>query len=336
MASPRLTRVASLALAPLLALVPAACGDRAPDGDATGDGTARLRIAVVPKGTTHEFWQSVHAGALRAAEALDVEVLWKGPQKEDDRQAQIRIVEDFVVKRVDALVLMPLDKTALVRPAREAVEAGIPVVVADSDLEYDGRASFVATDNRRVGELAGEHLAGLLGGQGKVVLLRYLEGSASTEEREAGFLAAIARHPGLEVVSSNQHAGATKESALRASENLLNAHPDVQGVFCPNESAAYAMMRALADSGRREDVKFVGFDASEGLVQGLRGGALDALVLQDPVRMGDLAVRAAVAAARGKSVEKRIDTGVAIATPANVDAPEIAGLLAPDLSILRR
>ena len=295
-----------------------------------------LRIAVIPKGTTHEFCQSVHAGAARAGRDLGVEVLWKGPQKEDDREAQIRVVEDFIVKGVAAMVLMPLDKTALVRPAREAVAAGVPVIVADSDLEYDGRTSGVATANRRGGELAGEHLAGLLGGQGKVILLRYLEGSASTEEREAGFLAAIARHPGIQVVSSNQHAGATKESALRASENLLNAHADVQGVFCPNESAAYAMMRALVDSGRRAGVKFVGFDASEGLVQGLQKGEVDALVLQDPVRMGELAVRAAVAAARKEPVEPRIDTGVAIATRENLESAEIAALLRPDLSILGR
>lgn len=326
---------ASVVTLPVFLLALVGCGSQADDG-AGGAGSPKLRIAVIPKGTTHEFWKSVHAGAERAARELGVEAIWKGPQKEDDREAQIRVVEDFVVKGVDAIVLMPLDKTALVRPAREAVEAGIPVVVADSDLEYDGRASFVATDNHKGGEMAGAHLATLLGGKGKVILLRYLEGSASTEEREAGFLAALAEHPGIEVLSSNQHAGATKESALRASENLLNAHADVQGIFCPNESAAYAMMRALTDSGRRNGVKFVGFDASEGLVQGLRGGAVDALILQDPVRMGDLALRAAVAAARKEPVEKRIDTGVTIATLANIDSPEIAGLLAPDLSILGR
>jgi ribose transport system substrate-binding protein len=322
-----------LAFLALTVLASSGCG--ASDG-ASSDEPGQLRIAVIPKGTTHEFWKSVHAGAERAARELGVEAIWKGPQKEDDREAQVRVVEDFIVKRVDAIVLMPLDKTALVRPVREAVDAGIPVIVADSDLEYDGRASFVATDNRKGGALAGEHLASLLGGQGKVILLRYLEGSASTEEREEGFLAAIARHPKIEVISSNQHAGATKESALRKSENLLNAHAEVHGVFAPNESAAYAMMRALADSGRRDGIKFVGFDASEGLVQGLRSGAVDALILQDPVRMGDLALRAAVAAARKEPVEQRIDTGVTIATPANIDSPEIAGLLAPDLSILER
>lgn len=336
MLRPTLSRALAPAFVALAALFCAACG-----GDSAGAGAAgpagskdRLRIAVIPKGTTHEFWKSVHAGAERAARELGVEVIWKGPQKEDDREAQIRVVEDFVVKGVDAIVLMPLDKNALARPAREAKDAGIPVIIADSDLEYEGRTSFVATDNRKGGELAGERLAELMGGTGNVVLLRYLEGSASTEEREEGFLTAIARHPGLTVISKNQHAGATKESALRASENLLNAHADVQGVFCPNESAAYAMMRALADSGRRGAIKFIGFDASEGLVQGLRSGDVDALVLQDPVRMGDLAVRAAVAAARQQPVEPRIDTGVTIATRANLASPEIAALLTPDLSIL--
>ena len=315
-------------LSSALALLAVSCGG----GGGADDG--RLRIAVIPKGTTHEFWKAVHAGAERAAQDLDVEAIWKGPQKEDDREAQIRVVEDFTVKGVDGMVLMPLDKRALASAARDAKAAGIPVVIADSDLEWDGRASFVATDNRRGGEMAGEHLAELMGGEGKVILLRYLEGSASTEAREAGFLDAIAKHPGIEVVSDNQHAGATKESALQASENLLNAHTEVDGIFCPNESAAYAMMRALQDAGRKDRVKFVGFDSSEGLLQGLRAGQVDALVLQDPVRMGDLAVRAAVAAAKGESVEARIDTGVTIATPENLESPEILALLSPDLSIL--
>lgn len=303
------------------------------DGEPGPNGERRT-IAVIPKGTTHEFWKAVHAGAEKAARELSVEVLWKGPQKEDDRTAQVQVVEDFVTRGVDAIVLMPLDKTALVRPAQEAAAAGIPVVVADSDLDWDGRVSFVATDNYAGGRMAGERLAELLGGSGKVVLMRYLEGSASTMKREQGFLDAIAEHAGIEVISENQRAGATVDGAQKTAENLLNKFPAIDGIFCPNESSAYGMMKALVDAGRAQDVQFVGFDSSEKLLAGLQAGQIDALVLQDPVRMGYLAVKAAVDHLDGRAVEARIDTGVGIATADNVDDPRTAELLSPDLSIL--
>lgn len=312
----------------LLAL--SACGG-APNSDAAND---TLQIAVVPKGTTHEFWKSVHAGAEAAARDLGVEVIWKGPIREDDRAEQVQIVENFVVRGVDGIVLMPMDRKALVTPAEEAGGQGIPVVVADSDLDWEGRTSFVATDNRRGGELAGEALVEMMGGEGSVILLRYQEGSASTFEREEGFLAAVGKAAGIEVISSNQYAGATNEGAYQASENLLNSFKDVDGIFCPNESAAFGMLRALQDSGRTDDVAFVGFDASEKLVEALRAGEIDALVLQDPVRMGELSVRACVAAARGEAVEPRIDTGVVVVPSASIDDPSVQALLKPDLSIL--
>ncbi|MEM9800418.1 MAG: substrate-binding domain-containing protein [Planctomycetota bacterium] len=311
-------------LVPLLLLT--ACGGGAADGT--------IEVAVIPKGTTHEFWKAVHAGAERAAQDLGVRAIWTGPLEEDDRAAQIRVVEDFVVRNVDGIVLMPLDRKALVAPAVEADGRGIPVVIADSDLDWPGRASFVATDNRKGGELAGEALGELLDGEGRVVLLRYLEGSASTNAREEGFLSAIAAFDGIEVVSSNQYAGATNEGAYQASENLLNSFPDVDGIFCPNESAAFGMLRALEDSGRAGKVRFVGFDASDKLVAALREGKIDALVLQDPVKMGELAVRACVSAVRDEPVEPRIDTGVVVVRSDEVDSPEVQALLEPDLSIL--
>ena len=299
-----------------------------------GEESGRLKIAVIPKGTSHEYWKSVHAGAEAAAQELDVEVLWKGPLIESDRNAQIQVVEDFVTRGVDGIVLMPLDRVALVRPAREAQQAGVPVIIADSDLDWDGRLSFVATDNERGGEMGGEQLAELLGGKGKVILMRYLENSASTTRREEGFLKAMAANPGIEIVSSNQYAGPTIEGAQQTAENLLNAFADVDGIFCPCEPAAYGMMRAIQDAGRKGEIKFVGFDGSEKLVAGLEAGQVDALVLQSPVAIGDLSVRAMVAHLRGEDVEGRIDTGVVIATQKNMGSPAIQALLSPDLSIL--
>ena len=166
------------------------------------------------------------------------------------------------------------------------------------------------------------------------MMMRYQEGSASTEKRERGFLDAIAEHGGLEVISSNQYAGATIETAQKTAENLLNSFREVDGIFCPNESSAYGMLRALVDSGRHEQVRFVGFDSSEKLLAGLQEGQIDALVLQDPVEMGYEAVRAMVRHLNDEDVEARIDTGVTVATLENMEEPVVAGLLSPDLSVL--
>jgi len=297
--------------------------------------TGPIKLAVIPKGTTHEFWKSIHAGAVKAAKELGVEIVWKGPLKEDNRDEQIKIVEDMVSAKMSGLVLAPLDDTALRAPVAEAKAKGIPVVIIDSALQSQDLVSFVATDNKHGGQLAGEEMARLLGGKGKVIVLRYQEGSASTADREAGFLAAIAKAPGIQVVSSNQYGGATTESAYAASENLLAPYQkggklEVDGIFCPNESTTFGMLRALQDGGFAGTVKFLGFDSSPKLVQALQDRQLNALVLQDPMNMGYLGVKTMVRHLRGEKVEARISTGETLVTPENMNEPKMQGLLAPD------
>jgi ribose transport system substrate-binding protein len=292
-------------------------------------------IAVIPKGTTHEFWKSVHAGAEKASQELGVNIIWKGPLREDDREDQIKVVETFINMRVKGIVLAPLDDTALVPVVTDAVRAGIPVVAFDSSIKTDDISSFVATDNYRGGQLAGHHLATLLGDKGKVIMLRYAEGSASTAERERGFLDAIAARKGIEVASANQYGGVTTESAFKVSENLLAAHKGpggltVQGIFCPNESTAFGMLRALEDSGLAGKVHFIGFDSSPKLVDAMAKGYLDATVVQDPIKMGYLAVKAMVERLAGKPVEKRIDTGATLITRDAISSPDAQALLNPD------
>ena len=299
-------------------------------GATSAEGTRT--IAVIPKGTTHEFWKSIHAGANKAGQELGVEILWQGPVREDDRSAQIRVVEDMITRGVAGIVLAPLDDTALARPAEEAKREGIPIVIIDSGIQWDGRVSFVATDNHRGGALAAERLGELLGGTGNVVVMRYQEGSASTMEREAGFLETIAeRFPNITIVSSNQYGGATTETAYATAENLLVSHPDVQGIFTPNESTTFGMLRALEDGRKAGEVQLVGFDSSDKLIEALRAGHLHGLVLQNPFRMGELGVRTLVSHLNGEEVEPRIDTGVTIATVDNMDQEEIRALLSPDL-----
>ncbi len=302
--------------------VPAATAAKAP-----------RKIAVIPKGTTHEFWKSVHAGANKAGRELGVEIVWKGPVREDDRDEQIKVLENFIASRIDAIVLAPLDDSALVPAVAEAAGEKIPVVIIDSDIKWKGRTSFVATDNYQGGVVAAKRLGELLDGKGKLIVLRYQEGSASTAERERGFLETLAKEfPKIALVSSNQYGGATTETAYKTSENLLVTFKEVDGVFCPNESTTFGMLRALQDAKRAGQVKFVGFDSSAKLVEALEKGELHGLVLQNPFRMGELGVRSAIDTLDGKPVPPRIDTGVQLITRERMNEPEAKALLSPDLA----
>ena len=298
----------------------------------------KLTIAVIPKGTTHEFWKSIHAGSNKAAEELkaqgtDVEVIWKGPLREDDREQQIQVVEGFAAQGVSGIVLAPLDDRALVRPVADARRAGVPTVIIDSGLQSDEFVSFVATDNRKGGSLAADRMGQLLSGKGKVLVLRYAEGSASTSEREAGFIDTIKqKFPGIELVSTDQYAGATRETAKTASENLLNRFGDqVQGIFTPNESSTAGMLLALQDIGKAGKVSFVGFDVSQKFIDALNAGELHGIVVQNPFNMGYLGVKTMVENLLGRSVEKKIDTGVMLVTKENMPSAEVQALLHPPL-----
>lgn len=301
-------------------------------GCSRGPADERPQIALIPKGTTHEFWKSIHAGGREAAQENEVRLLWRGPLREDDRNAQIETVENMINLGVDAIVLAPLDNVALQVPVRQAAAAGIPVVIIDSDLEGDTHIAFVATDNRVAGERGGHHLAERLNGTGRVIMLRYQEGSASTMHREQGFLDAMEQYPDITVVSANQYGGATTETAYQASENLLaplrtTDGLSIDGIFCPNESTTFGMLRALQDGGLAGTVQFVGFDSSDSLVHALQMGHIHGLVLQDPVRMGYLGVSTAIAALRNEPFDAIIDTGSIVATPDNLSDPHIRNLL---------
>ena len=302
-----------------------------------GQEKKKYTIAVIPKGTTHEFWKSIHAGAVKASQETGAEIIWKGPLKEDDREDQIKVVEDFITRGVNGIVLAPLDDTALRTPVREAKAQNIPTVIIDSDLKSKDYVSFVATDNRKGGETAGKELARLIGNKGKVIMLRYAEGSASTTNREEGFLDAMKGCPDIEVVSSNQYGGATTESAYKASENLLSRYKkgdgslSIDGIFACNESTAFGMLRALQDGGFAGKVKFVGFDSSTKLVEALKSGEMNATIVQNPFKMGYLGVMTMVDALNGKTPEKRIDTGAYLVTKENMEQPEIAEILNPPL-----
>jgi len=316
-------KVLALAVVLLGATLAGGCGDSA------AKKSSKYKIAVIPKGTAHEFWQAVESGARKAdAEFDDLEIVWKGPSGEGDAAAQIALVDSFLADGIDGVCLAPLDARALELPVRSAAAQKIPVVIFDSGLASADApiASFVATDNYKGGQMAGEELAKTLAGKGKVLLLRYVLGSESTEQRERGFLEAIARHPGLEIVSSDRHAGPTEADAVAESENLLASYgADLNGAFCSNESATSGFLTALARDSRglAGKVVVIGFDSSAKIHEALVIGTLHATVIQDPVRMGYLAVVAMHTVLSGGTPEKRIDTGERLQRRDDLSAAEI-------------
>jgi ribose transport system substrate-binding protein len=313
-------------------LLVSSCTSKSNDGASGDTKSKKLRIAVIPKGSTHNHWRSVHAGAEKAAQELgNVEVIWQGPQKEDDREMQIQVVQNFVSRGVDGIVLAPLDDRSLVPPVTAAVKRNIPVVIIDSDLKSDVYASYVATNNREGGRLCARRLVEVMGGKGKIIMLKYSEGSAATIEREAGFMEGIKEYgPQIEILSSNLYAGATMEKAFQASQNLLNRFgTQVDGIFCSNESATQGMLRALQLAGKAGQVKFVGFDVNQTLLEGLKKGEIHGFAVQDPIKIGYEGVKTAVAVIEGKPYEKIIDTGVKMVTKDNLEEPEVIRLLNP-------
>ncbi len=312
----------------------AGCGQNsAPARSAKGSADQKkYRIAVIPKGTTHEFWKSVHAGAENAARELgNVEILWKGSLLENDRDGQISVVQDFITRKVDGICLAPLDSRALSKYVKEARQEGIPTVIFDSALSDESDiVSYVATDNSKGGALAAERLAVALGNKGGVILLRYNPGSESTEQREEGFLQALKKYPEISILSSNEYSGTTPETSLDKSQQLFVKFRDqVNGVFAVCEPNSTGMLKALEQEGLAGKVKFVGFDPSKQLVQAMREGKMHGIVLQDPVKMGHDAVLTLVQHLEAKKVDKRISTGEHIATPENIDEPEMQKLLNP-------
>ena len=296
-------------------------------------------IAVIPKGSTHEHWKTVHAGAIKAQRELkergvNVDVMWQAPLREDDRDYQMRVVENLIARKVSGICIAPLDSKALVPPINTATRAKIPIIVFDSAVKSDKPISYIATDNYKGGVLGAEHLGKLLGGKGNIILLRYAIGSAATEEREAGFLDTVkAKFPDLKLISSDQYGGATRETAYQVSQNLLNRHgKNVDGIFCVNETLTVGMNMALRNIGRAGGtVKLVGFDVGTAAVEALKKGDVQGLVVQNPLRMGYDCVMTMVDHLQGKKVAAKIDTGVFLVTPANINEPEMQKLIKPPL-----
>lgn len=293
-------------------------------------GSGKRVVGVVPKGANHIFWQTVHAGAIKAAQEYGFEIEWNAPALEVDSSRQIEIVESMVNRRLAGIVLAPVDKQALVGVVERAAREGIPVSIFDSAIDTERRIAYVATDNAEAGRMAARRLGEVLGGRGKVAVIGFMPGSASTMERESGFQDEIRKlYPQIRIVSV-QYGMADRAKAMAVTENVLTAHPDLAGLFADNESSSAGAAQALKSRGAK-GVKLVAFDASEQLLADLRGGVIDSIVVQNPFRMGYESTRAVGLHLVGRQPPRSLDSGSALVRREDLERPEIQQLLFPEI-----
>ena len=289
------------------------------------------RIAVVPKANSHVFWVSVHAGAAAAGQKLGVEVLWNGPAQETDYDRQMQIVDSMIAQHVDGLAFAAAERKALNRSLDRAAELGIPVTVFDSGVDSTNYMTFIATNNYEGGQLAARELARLVGGKGKVAVVMHAPGSASTMDRERGFDEVMkSEFPAIEVVA-RQFSMSDRSKARAAAENILTANRDLDGIFGSAEPGSVGIALALKSRGLSGKVKCVGFDASDSLIEDLKGGTIDALMVQDPFKMGFEAVKTLVDKLNGITPPKQVDLPATVVHKADLDKPQIHDLLYPDV-----
>jgi ribose transport system substrate-binding protein len=286
-------------------------------------------IAVIPKGSAHLFWQTVHAGAVKAARETGVDLVWNGPAAETDFSDQLRITEAMINRRVDAIALAPIDRKALISVVDRAARRKVPMIIFDSAVDTPNFVAQVATDNYKAGQLAARRMAAILNGHGKVIIVAVEPGAASTEAREKGFEDILHdEFPGIEIVDK-RYGMAEIAKSLAVTENMLTAHPDVNGIFGSNESSTMGAAQALR--GRRGQVKLVGFDWSPTLLDDLDAGLIDSLVIQDPFQMGYESVITAVHKLDGQAVSKIHDLPPKLVNKSNLNQPDIQAQLHPDL-----
>jgi len=281
-----------------------------------------LTVAVIPKCTSSQFWETVEEGAREAAGRLGVEVRWEGPLAETEIAEQNKIIENMINLDVGGIALAPLNPKAMRKTVETAVAAGIPVVIFDSAVDGDAHTSFVASDNELGGRLAAEHMIGLLGPQeAELIVFRYVQGTASTEARAQGFIDAV-REAGMKVVADpypedGSVAGCKKTASNTLERFIRDEKLQLGGVFCCNDRSSMGAVAALDDirkSGIQVDVRCIGFDFPPKLVDALTAGQIDALMAQDPRGMGALAVETLVKHLHGETVPEFVDTGVRLVT----------------------
>jgi ribose transport system substrate-binding protein len=279
----------------------------------------QYHVAVVAKALDSEFWQNVKQGAEEAAGQFDdVKLAVLAPQREINIDQQVNILEDQIIKRVSAISVAPCGSAEIIPMLEKAYSKNIPVISFGSDIEWDKKTSFVGTDNRFGGKLAGEYIVNALNGKGKIAVIRGILGIHDHEERVGGFLEVVKSAEGIEIVAL-QPANSERDLALSVMENILTSNPDLNAVFITSDQMALGALEAVEEHQLSGKLIIIGFDGGREAIQAVRDGRLTAEVAQNPYNIGRQAFLAAYRAAKGEAVDKRIDTGTELIDKINLD-----------------
>jgi len=271
-----------------------------------------IKIAVIPMGSSHSYWARCREGALKAGKELDVEIIWQGPQKEDDANMQINVFNSMIQNGIDGIVLAPIDGKVMLPSLEMAQKRQVPVICIDSEMEESFVQGFVGTENFKAGVLCGTKMVELLKEKGKVAVFQLKKKVRSTTERENGFLAALKSYPNIEIIETHIFAGPTAEMAKSEAIQLLKNHADVSGIFTINENTTVGMMQALRQLKWEGKKHFIGFDSNPKVVDALRTGEIEAIAVQNPFQMGYMGVKNAYAAIKSEGYSKKIDTKISL------------------------
>jgi len=332
------TRLCGLLVTAALAFTVTGCPKEKPadggSGPAAGGGGGgvvggNITIAVMPKGTTHQFWKGVQAGAQKAGDEENVHIDWAGPANENKIEDQVNLVETKINAKVNGIVIAAIDATALNRPLLNAKAKGIPVVTIDSGVtDKEASLSYIATDNVEGGRQAANVLAKAMGEKGKVGLLIFKKGSVSSDERQKGFEEGIKKFPGIQLITTLE--ANDPQQATETTINMLTGNPDIGGIFAANEPNGVGAASALKQKGVAGKVKLVAYDSSDEEVKAIQDGIILATVVQDPYQMGYKGVKAVLKAIRKQPItEKFINSGMTVVTKDNLNTPAVQKLLHP-------
>ena len=287
---------------------------------------AEINISIIVKKKDHEFWAVVEMGAEAASKEFGVNIDFDGPLNEKDIDIQIGMVEEVINSDTDALVLAAGDFTKLVPVAEKVKALGIPVIIIDSNIDSDRMNSFIGTDNVDAGKQLGHALINEVGKKCKVVVMSFVKGAATANEREAGFLSTISAYPDIEVVDT-VYCNSEDKTAERLTKELVRDHKDIDAFVCLNAYGTIGTARAIHEW--RKDIKVIGFDSAPEEISYLEKGVIQTLVVQNPFSMGYLGVKHAVDALNGNPIPKVVKTESKMIDIDNMYLPENQKLLFP-------
>ncbi|HEY8286073.1 MAG TPA: substrate-binding domain-containing protein [Chloroflexota bacterium] len=302
-----------------------------------GKPLSSFRFVTIVKTVASPYWAIVLAAAKHAAKDLGVTGLkYTGGPSEADIAAEVSLLENAIAQKPDFIVCAPTDKTALNATIAKAYNAGIKVILIDSDGVGAPRTSFLSTDNFHAGTLCADALAASIKAKtgsvsGKIAYATFQSNVGSLTLRDNGFLAGIKKYSGLTIVAHKDGAGDASElSAVSAASNTIAAHPDLVGYFGDNLQMVEGAAKAFKEKGvSTKKVSLIGFDSDPTLVAELQAGQVDGLLLQDPYMMGYGGVWYGVLASIGIKLPLFLDTGATVATPKTANSPLVEGLLSP-------